>query len=118
MTKQYLPKTTTYDLKCEHNPCYGDAQGDASNAFANAAISKYLQIQDEAVSALNLTGLTPAEILQEAQQMLSVLDDIGGLTLALRSGGPAPEDLEGLSNALEEAIDMAHTAIKCSRLKA
>ena len=41
----------------------------------------------------------------------AALDDIGGLCRALRQGGPAPEDLQELSDALREAVDIAHSAL-------
>lgn len=42
---------------------------------------------------------------------IAAFDQIGGLCRALRTGGPAPQDLEGLSDALQEAVDTAHAAI-------
>lgn len=50
-------------------------------------------------------------LLAEREMLKAALDDIGGLSRALRQGGPDPMDLEGLSNALEEAVDIAHDAI-------
>ncbi|PHR17849.1 MAG: hypothetical protein COA41_11145 [Sphingopyxis sp.] len=43
--------------------------------------------------------------------LLSALDEIGGLSRALRVGGPDPMDLQGLSDALREAVDVAHEAL-------
>lgn len=43
--------------------------------------------------------------------MEAALDHIGGLCRALRVGGPDPMDLEGLSDALSEAVDTAHAAL-------
>lgn len=50
-------------------------------------------------------------LLAEREMLKAALDDIGGLSRALRQGGPDPMDLQDLSNALEEAIDIAHEAI-------
>ena len=50
----------------------------------------------------------------EVQRLREVLDHIVGLSRALRVGGPDPMDLEGLSNALEEAVDTAHAALAAS----
>ena len=50
----------------------------------------------------------------EVQRLREALDHIGGLSRALRVGGPDPMDLEGLSNALEEAVDTAHAALAAS----
>lgn len=40
------------------------------------------------------------------------LGEIADLSTALRHGGPAPEDLHGLSDALEEAISIAYDMCK------
>ncbi len=50
----------------------------------------------------------------EVQRLREALDHIIGLSRALRVGGPDPMDLEGLSNALEEAVDTAHAALAAS----
>ncbi|EXF45228.1 hypothetical protein BAY1663_02307 [Pseudomonas sp. BAY1663] len=51
-------------------------------------------------------------LLAERGRMAAALDEIGGLCRALRQGGPDPMDLEDLSNALEQAVDMAHEALQ------
>ena len=43
--------------------------------------------------------------------MEAALDHIGGLSRALRVGGPDQIDLEGLSEALTEAVDTAHAML-------
>lgn len=43
--------------------------------------------------------------------LVEALDHIGGLSRALRSGGPDPMDLQELSDALEEAVNTAHAAL-------
>jgi hypothetical protein len=59
------------------------------------------------------------ELLDEADtaveafsEVLIALDDIVGLSRALRVGGPDPMDLQGLSDALSEAVDTAHAALE------
>lgn len=42
---------------------------------------------------------------------LSGLSSIVGLSRALRQGGPVPEDLQGLSDALEDAVAIAQDAV-------
>lgn len=54
---------------------------------------------------------TPGYTHEDVMRLVEALDNIGGLSRALRQGGPAPEDLHGLSNALETAIDTANDAI-------
>jgi hypothetical protein len=51
-------------------------------------------------------------LLAERDRMSTALDEIGGLCRALRQGGPDPMDLEDLSNALEQAVDLAHAALQ------
>jgi len=52
-----------------------------------------------------------ARLIASAPDLLHALDTIGGLCRALRAGGPDPIDLKGLSDALSEAVDIAHAAI-------
>lgn len=47
----------------------------------------------------------------EIDRLRAALDHIGGLSRALRSGGPDPSDLQELSDALHEAVDTAHAAL-------
>lgn len=48
-----------------------------------------------------------ARAMAASPQMFEVLDAVAGMSVNLREGGPAPDDLEDLSYALEEAVDMA-----------
>ena len=41
------------------------------------------------------------------EDIIEAFDEITGLCRHLRQGGPAPEDLHGLSGALDEAIGIA-----------
>lgn len=52
-----------------------------------------------------------ARLIAAAPEMFEALDHISGLCRALRSGGPDPMDLQELSDALHEAVDMANAAI-------
>lgn len=52
-----------------------------------------------------------ARLIAAAPEMFEALDTIGGLSRALRQGGPDPMDLQGLSDALEEAIDLANSLV-------
>lgn len=69
----------------------------------------YLELADP-TTILGLLAERDA-LLAEREMLKAALDDIGGLSRALRQGGPDPMDLQDLSNALEEAIDIAHDAI-------
>ncbi|CAJ0719442.1 hypothetical protein LMG6871_02868 [Ralstonia edaphis] len=57
-------------------------------------------------------AITNARLAALSPRMLEVLDHIGGLSRALRSGGPDPMDLQELSDALEEAVDMANEMVR------
>lgn len=52
-----------------------------------------------------------ARLIAAAPEMFEALDNISGLSRALRVGGPDPMDLQGLSDALEEAIGLALDAM-------
>ncbi|HFJ9697451.1 TPA: hypothetical protein ACGW00_000711 [Stenotrophomonas maltophilia] len=52
-----------------------------------------------------------ARLIAAAPEMFEALDTIGGLSRALRQGGPDPMDLQGLSDALEEAVDLANSLV-------
>lgn len=51
------------------------------------------------------------EALALIERYRTALDHIGGLSRALRVGGPDPMDLQGLSDALEDAVDTANGAL-------
>lgn len=50
-------------------------------------------------------------LIAAAPDMFEALDNINGLSRALRAGGPDPMDLQGLSDALEQAICLAFSAM-------
>lgn len=56
-----------------------------------------------------------ARLIAAAPDMFEALDNITGLSRALRVGGPDPMDLQGLSDALEEAIHIAADAMAKAR---
>ncbi|WP_329766087.1 hypothetical protein [Stenotrophomonas geniculata] len=60
---------------------------------------------------LNRDRLANARLIAAAPEMFEALDTIGGLSRALRQGGPDPMDLQGLSDALEEAVDLANSLV-------
>ena len=71
------------------------------------------QFSDKATPATVLDLLADYDALRaERDRMAASLDEIGGLCRALRQGGPDPMDLEDLSNALEQAVDLAHNALQ------
>lgn len=85
--------------------------------------AEVLDVLDETASMLRrITAPASAGDLEEARAAVAALvaeldalrdalDHIGGLSRALRQGGPDPMDLEGLSDALSEAVDTAHNAL-------
>lgn len=56
-------------------------------------------------------ALADARLIAAAPEMLEALGRIEALHCNLRYGGPAPEDLQSLSDALEEACNTASNAI-------
>lgn len=76
---------------------------------ANFAMMLHQRGADPQVLA---AAASPAQ--SDVQRLREALDHIIGLSRALRVGGPDPMDLEGLSNALEEAVDTAHAALAAS----
>ena len=116
-------------------------QRDRANALA-ARLSDRADWNTDPVEVIKaielglLRGYTPAEILDEnspvrdAIRMLAssggplvpvreaalvdALTEITGLSTALRQGGPAPDDLQELSDALERATDIAHDALRAA----
>jgi hypothetical protein len=71
----------------------------------------------EAGNAHEQTGMTPRQLVEQREMLRNVLDAIGGLSRALRVGGPDPMDLQGLSDALSDAVDMAHSALAETEIK-
>lgn len=63
------------------------------------------------VIVVDVTEEADARLIAAAPEMLDALDHIGGLSRALRQGGPDPMDLQGLSDALEEAVDLANALV-------
>lgn len=53
-----------------------------------------------------------APVASNDPALIGALSGIVGLSRALRQGGPAPEDLQELSDALEGAVGIAHDAIE------
>ena len=67
------------------------------------------QVQDAHSTREEL--LSVAKMMQAVPDMFEALDKISGMSRALRVGGPDPMDLQGLSDALEEAIGLALDAM-------
>ncbi len=57
-----------------------------------------------------LFAATKAAADEIASPIADILSEIEGLTVNLRSGGPDPMDLQGLSDGLERACDLATQA--------
>ena len=64
--------------------------------WANRIARQYAKRATPAVRAVDVDGL------------ICALDEISGKCRALRSGGPDPVDLHGLSDALSEAVEIAN----------
>jgi len=66
---------------------------------------------DQGSAPQDLNDEANARLIAAAPEMFEALDTIGGLSRALRQGGPDPMDLQGLSDALEEAVDLANSLV-------
>ena len=92
-TFKYSMKTPTISMKVD-----GRIRSPEHSAVVMAALDGQL-VDDIAVLSL-------------ARSMLEALDHIGGLSRYLRQGGPDAMDLQGLSDALEEAVDMSNDLVR------
>lgn len=61
---------------------------------------------DDLLAELNAPR-APAAVPVDVSELINAFDDITGLCRHLRQGGPDADDLQGLSDGLEEAIDIA-----------
>ena len=109
---EYLSKAATLELNERHGWLqYGDAQSEASNAFANNAVHAFLESAKQAQEVMDETGLTLRELVEQRNALAATLGEICGLSPAIRFGGPDPMDLEELSDALSSAVDLAHSTL-------
>ena len=73
----YLSKAAVLDLNERHGwLAYGDAQSDASNAFANNAVHSFLESAKQAQEVLGETGLTPRQLLEQRDALADALQRI------------------------------------------
>ena len=84
--------------------------------FGEASTARAWAGENGTVERVDLTPVPELRVVErqeqgDVQRLREALDHIVGLSRALRVGGPDPMDLEGLSNALEEAVDTAHAAL-------
>lgn len=103
------------DFKCEYCHGQGEVYSGRDQHFHYFDFQPPEPIMDICPDC-NGDDLTPSPanvlaLIARIRELENTLDDIGGLSSALRVGGPDPMDLQGLSDALEEAIDMAHGAL-------
>lgn len=63
----------------------------------------------------NADRLFDAHLIAAAPDLYAALEEICDQSVALRQGGPAPEDLQRLSEALEYAVDIAVSALAKAR---
>lgn len=73
----YLSKAAVLDLNERHGwLAYGDAQSDASNAFANNAVHSFLESAKQAQEVLCETGLTPRQLVKQRDALAQMLEDL------------------------------------------
>ena len=71
----YLSKAAVLDLNERHGwLAYGDAQSDASNAFANNAVHSFLESAKQAQEVLGETGLTPRQLVAQRDALAKALE--------------------------------------------
>lgn len=100
----YLSKAAVLDLNERHGwLAYGDAQSDASNAFANNAVHSFLESAKQAQEVLGETGLTPRQLLEQRDALVKQLESA---THALSGGlwdyGPGQDEHERCNEVIEE----------------
>ena len=78
---------------------YGEPSHDICKKCVSTALGRHLGLEDS------------DKLIAAAPEMLEALGRIEALYCNLRHGGPAPEDLQSLSDALEEACNTASDAI-------
>lgn len=72
----YLSKAAVLDLNERHGWLqYGDAQSDASNAFANNAVHSFLESARQSQEVLGETGLTPRQLVEQRDALAVALSD-------------------------------------------
>ena len=75
----YLSKAAVLDLNERHGwLAYGDAQSDASNAFANNAVHSFLESAKQAQEVLGETGLTPRQLVVQRDALVHALEAMTG----------------------------------------
>ncbi|WEM00064.1 MULTISPECIES: hypothetical protein [Delftia] len=73
---EYLSKAATLELNERHGWLqYGDAQSDASNAFANNAVHAFLESAKQAQEVMAETGLTPRQLADRMKAVESAMRD-------------------------------------------
>jgi hypothetical protein len=106
----YTPGPWTYQPACNY---VGYSISPRGTLPTLAAVERPVGGELLTIEAFNFPGETEANarLIAAAPEMFEALDHISGLCRALRSGGPDPMDLQELSDALHEAVDMANAAI-------
>lgn len=74
---EYLSKPATLALNARHGWLqYGDAQSDASNAFANNAVHAFLESAKQTQEVLTETGLTPRQLVEQRDLLAVVIEEL------------------------------------------
>lgn len=98
----------------ERYPCTNGTWGDMGDAYSagwNDCLDRVAAMRAQG-GADRLNRAEPAApVASNDPALVGALASIVNLSRALRQGGPAPEDLQELSDALEEAVAIAHDAV-------
>lgn len=100
---KYLSARSVMSLNERHGWfTYGDAQSDVSRAFANNSVHAFLESAKEAQQVLQVTGLTPRQLMKQRQGLLEALK---AATDALAGGlwdyGPGQDEHEKCNEVIE-----------------
>lgn len=103
---EYLSKAATLELNERHGWLqYGDAQSEASNAFANNAVHAFLESAKQAQEVMAETGLTPRQLVEQRDELLLKLKmATDALSGGLWDYGPGQDEHERCNEVIAECV--------------
>lgn len=108
---EYLSRQATLALNERHGWLqYGDAQSDASNAFANNAVHAFLESAKQAQEAMAETGLTPRQLVEQRDALAAAIE-------ALLTDVKHDDDRSGYADAVIFSPDVARARAALALVK-